>query len=148
MSLKDIVIQDQIQAMKNRETAKLSILRMLSAAIKNEEIAQGGELSEEIVQIIISRQIKQLTEASKDFVRGGRQDLAAQAKGEIDILQTYLPEQMNDEELKAVVKKVLIDNDLTEAGQMGRAMGLVMKEIKGKADGNKVKQLVNELLTV
>ena len=148
MSLKDIVIQDQIQAMKNRETAKLSILRMLSAAIKNEEIAQGGELSEEIVQIIISRQIKQLTEASKDFVRGGRQDLAAQAQGEIDILQTYLPEQMNDEELKAVVKKVLIDNDLTEAGQMGRAMGLVMKEIKGKADGNKVKQLVNELLTV
>ncbi len=148
MSLKDIVIQDQIQAMKNRETAKLSILRMLSAAIKNEEIAQGGELSEEIVQIIISRQIKQLTEASKDFVRGGRQDLAVQAQGEIDILQTYLPEQMNDEELKAVVKKVLIDNDLTEAGQMGRAMGLVMKEIKGKADGNKVKQLVNELLTV
>lgn len=148
MSLKDIVIQDQIQAMKNRETAKLSILRMLSAAIKNEEIAQGGELSEEIVQIIISRQIKQLTEASKDFVRGGRQDLAAHAQGEIDILQTYLPEQMNDEELKAVVKKVLIDNDLTEAGQMGRAMGLVMKEIKGKADGNKVKQLVNELLTV
>jgi len=146
-ALKDTITADQTQAMKDRDEIKLSVLRMLSAAIKNEEIAQQGkELSEEAVQEVVVRQAKQLTESIKDFARGGREDLVAKTQGEVDILQTYLPEQMSEEELKNIVQKVLADNDLNEVSQMGQAMGMVMKAVKGQADGNTVKELVSELL--
>ena len=147
LKLKEAIIVDQIQAMKNKNAKKLSVLRMLLAAIKNEEIAKGKDLTDEEVQSIVIHQAKQLSEAIKDFIKGGRKDLIDKNQSEIDVLQTYLPKQMSEEELKQIVKKVLTDNNLIEVNQIGQAMNMVMKEVKGKANGNLVKDLVEGMLS-
>lgn len=147
-SLKEEITQDQMKAMKAGRVAELSILRILSAAIKNEEIAKQGELEDVAVQAVISRQVKQLSDALQDFEKGNRADLAEQAQKEIRYLQKYLPAQMNGAEVEVVVKQVIAQNNFQAGQDIGRAMGLVMKELKGKADGNLVRELVEKNLQV
>jgi uncharacterized protein YqeY len=143
MSLREQIQSAQITAMKERNEEKLSILRILWSAIRNAEIDKKENLTDVEIQEAVSRLVKQQKDALQDFTAGGRQDLADKAQKEITLLQAYLPQQLTDEELKEIVKKVISENNLTEAG---RAVGVIMKEVKGRADGNKVKLLVEEIL--
>lgn len=146
-SLKEQIKNEQIAALKNREEEKLSVLRFLNSAIKNAEIEKQKELSDAEVQEVIARQVKQFQDALKDFEKGGRADLVENTNREINLLKNYLPAQLSAEESETVVKKILTDNGLLENKDVGKAMGLVMKELKGKADGNLVRQLVEKILT-
>ena len=148
MSLRN-EIQDKIHmAMKAGDAKKLAVLRLLKSAIKNEEIQLQKELSDEQVQSVAARQVKQLAEALKDFEAGGRQDLVTQTKEEIEIMSVYLPEQMSDSELSVIVDKAIESTNSKTQQDVGKVMGLVMKEAKGKADGNKVREIVSKKLTV
>lgn len=146
-SLREQIRQEQTEALKNREEVKLSVLRFLNSAIKNTEIEKRKELSDAEVQEVIARQVKQLQDALKDFEKGGRADLVENTNREISLLKNYLPAQLSPEEAERAVKKILTDNGLLENKDVGKAMGLAMKELKGKADGNLVRQLVEKILT-
>ena len=146
MALRDDIQSAQTTAMKARQTETLSTLRMLWSAIRNEEINLRQELTDEEVIGVVSRQIKQLRDSATDFVKGGRNDLAEKANTEIKLLETYLPAQMSDDELESVTKKIIADMSAKGAGDVGKVMGNVMKQVKGKADGNRVRNIVTRLL--
>ena len=144
MSLKEDIILAQQAAMKSGEKEKLSILRMVTAAIKNAEIESGEELGDDKVQGVIKKQVKQLGDALKDFEKGGRDDLIKNTKSEIEMLSVYLPAELSDEELTTKVQAVI--DGLGEGVNMGQAMGAVMKELKGQADGGRVREVVEKLM--
>jgi len=146
MTLRSEIQEKQYDAMKQGDADQLAVMRLLMSAIKNEEIELKKELNDEQVQTIVSRQVKQLLDAIKDFESGGRTDLVEKTKKEIEVLQKYLPEQLSEEELIAVVDKTI--EQLSAGPQdIGKVMGMVMKEVKGKADGNKVRELVSKKLS-
>ena len=147
MPLREQIQSAQKEALKDRDAERLSTLRMLWSAIRTEEINQQRELAEAEIVAVVSRQIKQAQDALQDFERGARQDLIQKAQLEIDLLRGYLPAQLSDEALLAVVDKILGSASFTGAPDIGRVMGLVMKEVKGQADGSRVRALVAKKLS-
>ena len=146
MSLVQQIDNDRLAAMKAREVLKLSTLRMLSAEIKNAQIAKQAELTDEEVQKVLRTAKKKRIEASEAFIKANRTDSAAKENEELIIIEAYLPEQMSNEELVKIVTKVLSDANLVEMSQFGQAMSAVMKEVAGKADGQVVQAKVKEFL--
>ena len=146
MSLREEIQSAQKLAMKERKEQELSTLRLLWSQIQNTEIETKKELNDEETQKIVASQVKQLRDSSVEFEKGGRADLATGVNVEITLLEKYLPKQLGDDELKTVVEKVLADNNITEISQMGQAMGMVMKSVQGRADGNRVKEMVLAVL--
>jgi len=144
MSLRQEISSAQTEALKAKDEKKLSILRMLWSAIRNLEIDKKTELGDEEIQTVVVSQVKQLNDALKDFEKGARVDLTNKAKYEIGVLQKYLPTQLSDEELKNIVLKIIA---VAPVKEIGRIMGSVMKEVKGQADGNRVKNTVTQLLS-
>lgn len=146
MSLKNDILAGLVVAMKERKTEEVSILRMVVSAIKNKEIEKQSGLSDDEVENVINHQVKQLKDALGDFERGSRDDLVKKTRFEIDFLSQYLPAQLSDEELKVKINKIIVSIDPKEEVNLGQAMGIVMKELKGQADGNSVRKIVTELL--
>ena len=144
MSLRNEIQEKMYTAMKSGDAKNLAVLRLIKSAIKNEEIQLQKELSDEEVQSVVARQVKQLSDAAKDFEAGGRQDLVEQAKEEIQLMSIYLPEQMSDSELLSIVDKVIETTGAKTQSEVGKVMGLVMKQAKGKADGTKVREIVSK----
>jgi len=144
--LRTKISADQLQAMKDKDEGRLSILRILSSALKNAEIDKQQPLDDSEIQAVLLRQVKQLQDSVVDFKRGGREDLVLQVEKEIAYLQVYLPKQLSKEEIEIMVKQILERENLLGAPDVGKTMGLVMKELKGKADGNVVREVVNQIL--
>ncbi len=142
MTLVQTILEAQKEAMKKKDVETLSILRVLSSAIKNEQIEKQRELADIEAQQVITRQVKQLKDALNDFEKAQRTDLIEKTKKEVELLSAYLPQQLSDEELKAIIVRVIEANQATEPGRM---MGPVMKEIAGRADGNRVKAMLETL---
>ncbi len=147
MSLRNDIAQAQTKALKEKEQDRLSVLRMLMAGVKNGEIEKKRELEDEEVEKIVAVQIKQQNDAIKDFSSAGRDDLVKKAEAEIEIMKEFVPEQMSDEELKSVVEGVIKETGASGAQEMGKVMGVVMKQVQGKADGNRVKEMAIQLLS-
>jgi len=148
MSLRAELIKQQTEALKAKEELRLSVLRMLWAAVKNSEIDKKEELTDQEIEQIVARQIKQSKDAIKDFSSAGRTDLVTKNEAEIKILENYLPEMMNENELLDLIKKTITELNVSQPGDVGKVMGVVMKKTAGKADGNRVRDLVSQLLSV
>jgi hypothetical protein len=148
MPLKDQISSDIKTAMKAKDAAKLSTLRMLQSALTNKEIEAGKALADADVQAVVKSQIKQLKDAADVFEKGGRADMAASSKSEVAVLEAYLPAQMPDEELTKIVKEAVAASGATSKADAGRAMGSAMKAVAGRADGARVKVIVESLLAV
>ena len=149
MTLREQIIADLKDAMRSGNTSKRDTLRMLDSSIKNFEIAKRKRetgLDEEEVLDVISRSVKQHIDSIKQFEEGGRPELAEQEKVELEILQSYLPEQMSQEEVMVVVEQVVDRLGATSMGEMGKVMGSVMAELRGRVDGNIVRELVTKKL--
>jgi len=142
MSLKDQLIEDMKQAMRARDAFKLGVIRFVLADIKNLEIDKGPQDDESTLKLIQS-QVKKMKEAIIDFARGKRDDLVEEEEKKIAILQTYLPQQMSEEDLMNVVKDVVNKSSSREIGPL---TGMVLKEVKGKADGNRVGAAIRQHL--
>jgi uncharacterized protein YqeY len=146
MELKDKIDSDCKTALKSGEKLKVSTLRMILAEVKNAEIAKRGNLSEEELLAVVTREAKKRNESIEEFGKGGREDLVAKESEELAIIQAYLPEQMSDDEVRSILEETIKEVGATSTGDLGKVMAKLMPKIKGKADGKKVNQMVREML--
>ncbi len=145
----DTLTTDLKQAMRDRDKVKLSTLRLLITDIKNTAVEQrvdASELSDEKIVETVSRQLKRRVEAAKEYRNAGRDDLAESEETEAKILEAYMPPQMGEDEVRAIVKEVVGSVGAQGPGDMGKVMGQVMPRVKGKADGSMVNRVVKEEL--
>jgi uncharacterized protein YqeY len=147
VSLLEQLDQDMKSALKNKEKAKLSTIRMLRASIKKVEIDKKHQLSDDEVLEVIAREIKQRRDSLNEYEKAGREDLAQKEREEIEILESYLPEQLSEEELRALVQQVIQEVGASSKADMGKVMGAIMPKVKGRADGRLVNRLVQEALS-
>lgn len=146
MSLLTTLNDDIKTAMKSKDKDTLSILRMLKAAIQNEQIKAGRDLDGEEELTVLSREMKQRRDSLSEFEKAGRDDLADKVKIEITIVEKYMPKQLSEEEIRQIVQTAIDQTGATSPKEFGKVMGAVMPEVKGKADGNQVNAIVKELL--
>ncbi len=148
MSLIEQITSDMKTAMKAKDSATLSTLRLLRSAVKNKEIDAQKELTDDEVLAVVKTSAKQLKDSISSFVDGGREDLAEPTKIELALLEKYLPEQMSDEDLQKIVKEAVEASGAESKSDMGKAMGAAVKAVAGRADGSRVKEMVGKLLPV
>jgi len=145
--LQEKLTQDLKESMKSGDSMKVAVLRMLSASLKNRQIEKGkdAELSEDEVVQILMRESKKRKEAVEAFKKGGRPELAEKEQSELAIIEVYLPKQMSRDEVAAAVEKILAG--LPDKSNQGLVMKAVMGELKGKADGRMISEVVKEKLS-
>ena len=148
MSLKDKLTEDMKQAMKDKEAGKLrlSVIRMVRAAIKIVEIDTKAELAEEDVIAIVAKEVKMRRDSMEEFKKGQRDDLVAQLEQEIEVLLPYLPQQLTEAEVREIVTEAVAIAGATSSKDMGKVMAVLMPKVKGRADGKLVNNIVRELL--
>ncbi|OIO18498.1 MAG: hypothetical protein AUJ23_03585 [Candidatus Magasanikbacteria bacterium CG1_02_32_51] len=147
MALIDTIKQNQLEARKNQNKERLSIIQVVLSALKNESIAKQKELSDEEVIVVLQRQVKQSNDAMKDFITGKRQDLVDQTIKEIAVLSEFLPAQMSQSDVEKEVQKIIAEFGEVGPNDFGKVMGIAMSKLKGKADGNIVGATVKKSLT-
>lgn len=147
MLILDHINQDMKQAMKDKETLKLSVIRMLKSSLKNEEINLGRPLNEEEELSILSRELKMRQDSLQEFENAGRTDLADKTRLEIDIVKSYLPVQLSADELRDIIREAVSASGATSKKDMGKVMAVLMPKVKGRADGKLVNQFVSEMLS-
>lgn len=146
MSLKDRLMADMKTAMKARQKEKLTVIRSMRSAIRQAEIDGKTELNDDGVISIISKELKMRQDSLAEFQKGGRDDLVAKTKEEIAVIMPYLPEQLSEDAIKALVKDAVTKTGASSPKDMGKIMKLLMPEVKGKADGKLVNSIVREML--
>lgn len=150
MSIKEQIFEDLKTAMKAKEQDRLRVLRSLKAKLMEKEIEErtGGEaqLSDESALQVLTKAAKQRKESIDQFEQGGREDLAANERMELEIIEAYLPEMMSEDEVRKIVKEKISAMGATGPQDMGKVMGPLMGQLKGKADGSLVSKLVKEEL--
>lgn len=147
MTLKEQVQKDFIEAMKARQEDRKNALSMLKAAIMRWETdGEKKEATDEAVLSVIQKEVKQRKDAAEGFRSGGKEDMALKEEAEMKVLMAYLPEQMGEDEVRAVVSETLAAAGISTKAEMGKAMGLVMGKLKGKADGGVINKVVASLL--
>ena len=144
-------LQEQLKAsMLARTAEKTSVLRMLISAITYYEIQKGGAgyvATEEDVMSVIQKEAKQRKDSIEEYKKANRQDLVDKEQSELNLLQTYLPKQMNVEEITALVKKAIEQTGAITIQDFGKVMGILVPQTKGKADGATVSRIVREKLS-
>jgi uncharacterized protein YqeY len=146
MTLHERIEHDYLVAFKAHEQSKVNLLRMMKAAMKNAEIELRVEtLNDEQAIAVLSREAKRRRESADAFTKGGRQDLATQELAECDLIHTYLPAQLGDDELNTIVTATIAELQATPK-EFGKVMSAVMAKVKGQADGNRVSAAVRNVL--
>ncbi|RJQ36110.1 GatB/YqeY domain-containing protein [Candidatus Microgenomates bacterium] len=144
-------LQEELKAsMLARNELKTSVLRMLLSAVGYYEINKGGagyQATDEDVLAVIQKEAKQRKDSIEQFNDAGRQDLSAKEEKELAILQTYLPQQMSEEEIRKLIKEAIAQTGATSIAEIGKIMGALMPKVKGKADGSLVSKIVKEELS-
>ncbi len=146
MSLQDRLREDLKVALKQRDTGRLSIVRVLLAECKNAEIAKQCALDDSGVIDVLAREARRRKESIDAFRAGNRPDLVVEEEAALGVITGYLPEQMSRDELVAVVREVVAEVQPTGPGDKGRVMSQLMPKVKGKASGKDVNDIVVELL--
>jgi hypothetical protein len=147
MSLNEKLLDDLKEAMKTKNAARLSCLRMLKAALKNKQVEKGESLDDREFQAVVSSMVRKNRESIEEFAKAGRLDLAQKESAEIEILHEYLPEQLTQEQIKEVVKQVISDVGASGSKDLGRVMKSAMERLAGKAQGKDVNQAAKKLLS-
>jgi len=134
-------------AMKEKDTETRNVIRNLNAAIKQVEIDEQKELAAQDVVAIISKQVKMLRESIDEKREAGRDDLAAEDEAQLEVMERFLPEQMSEEEIETLVKGVIEKTGASTMSDMGKVMGALMPQVKGRADGKLVNDIVRKHLS-
>jgi len=145
--LKQKLMDNLKQAMRGRDKVRLSVIRLVMAAIKNAEIARQAALEDTDILGIIAKEVRQRRESIEAFKQGNRHDLVAQEEAELAILNEYLPQQMTREEIIAAARRVIEEVGAQGPGDKGRVMPKLIAQLKGKADGREINAVVTELLS-
>ena len=147
MTVKARITEDMKSAMRAHETARLSALRLLLAAIKQKEVDEQVEPTDGMVSGVIAKLVKQRRDSVEQYLKADRKDLADKEQFEIDVLSVYMPKQMSDEEIRVVVDEAIAAVGATGMAAMGKVMGIVKGKCAGKADMGRVSALVKAALT-
>lgn len=146
MTLKERLREDVKEAMKAKETLRLSTLRLLNSAIKNKEIDTRKELDDAGVMDIMATAVKQRRDSIEQYSKAGRTDLADQESAELAIIQAYMPEQLGQEQIDALVRETAAEVGAEGPKDMGKLMKALMPKVKGRADGKVVGEVVKAVL--
>ena len=146
MSLKKRLETDAKTALKSKDRVRLGLIRVVRAQVKNAEIAKKHELSEEETIEVVVSVVKARRESLDYAVKGNRSDLVLQAEQELQILADYLPQQLSEKEVQDIVQRAIRETGAESPKDMGRVMGIIMPQVKGRADGKLVNNLVRQYL--
>ncbi len=146
MTLSEKINNDLKEAMKNKDTFKLGVIRMVKGAMQLAKKSPREELTDDDVINVLSKQIKMRKEAIEQFEKAGREDLVEQNKKEVEILSSYMPEALSDEELNKILDKVFDEVKPTSQKDMGLIMKTITPLVKGRADMSLVSKLIKERL--
>lgn len=146
MTIKTRLEEDLKKAMRSHEDERRDTLRSLLAAVKQEEVDTRQNAGDEMVQAVLRKQAKQRHETISDAERAGRQDMVEEARAELAIIEEYLPDRMDREEIRAHAQQVIDELGVTDMRGMGQVMGALMPRLQDRADGREVSAVVRELL--
>lgn len=144
--LKDRIQADLLEATRRQDVITRETLRMLRSAIRYAEVERGHQLDEAEIYEVIARQIRQRRESIAEFEKGGREDLAARERSELEVLERYLPAQLTREEIVKLARQVIEEVGASGPRDVGKVMGRLMPRVRGRADGRLVNAVVQELL--
>ncbi len=147
MSLKEVLAADLKTAMKEKDLIRKNTVQMVRSAILQFEKDNLKELDEDGVLEIIAKELKKRKDVLPEYEKSGREDLISDIKKEIEVLLAYLPEQLTDDELKEIVENAIKEVGATSMKDMGKIMGKVMPETKGRADGKRINEIVKQILS-
>jgi len=147
MTIKEQLEKDFLTFYKAHDEAKTSILRLLKNAIKNAEIAKKDTLSDDEIIKVLQKEMKQRLEAITEYEKASRSELADKEKFESEVIKSYLPAQMGQEELTKIIEDTLEELSVHEMKDMGKAIGAVMAKVGSKTDGSTVSRLIKEIIT-
>ena len=146
MSLLEQLTSDMKEAMKAKDKVTLGVVRMVKASVSNEQTKLGHDLTADEELAVLSREMKQRVEEMESYKDADRADLAEEIQGQIDVLKRYMPAQMSEEEVVAIVKETIAEVGASSKADLGKVMGALMPKVKGKADGKLVNTTVQSLL--
>jgi uncharacterized protein len=147
VELKARLAEDYRAALRSGDKLKVSVIRLLTALIKNREVEKRGPLTDAEVMQAISSSCKQRQDSIEQYHQGGRQDLADKETAELHILQSYMPQPFTAEELEELVRAAIQEAQAASPKEMGKVMTLLMPKVTGRADGKVVSALVREMLS-
>jgi len=141
-------IQDDVKdAMRSKDKDRLGTLRLITAAIKQKEVDERIDMDDAAVIAVLEKMVKQRKDSISQYTQAGREDLAAKEQTELDLIQTYLPEQMSEAELEALIARAVADTGASSMQDMGKLMGVIKPQVAGKADMGLVSKLVKAKLS-
>ncbi len=138
--------KDMIEAMKNKDKDKLTVIRMVKASLKQEQIDHKKEINDDLLIDVVNKQIKMRKDSITEFEKGNRQDLIDKTKSEINVLLEYLPEQLSKDEVISIIDKIFAEVKPEGPKDMGKVMGMAQGQLKGKADMKEVSTIIREKL--
>lgn len=138
--------KDMIEAMKDKEKEKLTVIRMVKASLKQEQIDHKKEINDDLLIDVVNKQIKMRKDSITEFEKGGREDLVEQTQNEIGILMKYLPEQLSSEEVNKVINEIFAEVKPESQKDMGKVMKIATERLKGKADMKEVSTIIKDKL--
>lgn len=143
----DTLRKDMFEASKAKDIGRADILKMAMASIKNQEVEIQRDLDDDEVIAVLRKESKKIADSIEQFKRMGRDDLLEKEQYQFEVLESYLPQLMSRDDIEAVVEKKVADLGVSSVTEMGKVMGVVMNELKGKADGGLVKDIVQKVLS-
>ncbi len=144
--MREKILNDLKEAMKNKDKERLTVIRMIKGAMQMEELKLKRECNDDEIIGIIAKQIKTRKESIAEFTKAGREDLVEQTQKEIDLLTTYMPEQLSEEEVLKEIDKAFQEVNPSSMKDMGKLMGLLTPTLKGKTDMSMVSKIIREKL--
>ena len=147
MSIKQTISEDMKTFMRAKDTARLGAVRLLHASIKQKEVDERIELSDDQVLTVIQKMLKQRKDSIEAYQKANRQDLIDQEQLEIDVLTKYMPEPLTDGEVRTMIDEVIAEVNATDMKDMGKVVGVLKSKIAGRADMGQVSKTVREKLT-
>ncbi|HPJ13674.1 MAG TPA: GatB/YqeY domain-containing protein [Spirochaetota bacterium] len=147
MSLFNKIESDLQDSLKKGDELRLSVLRMLKSDVMYEKNKTGKDLPEEKILETVSRAAKRRKESITEFDKAGRTDLSDKEKSELLIIEEYLPKQLTESEISDIVEEFILKNGKPQSSESGRFIGMIMKELKGRADGSLVKEIVSKKIS-
>lgn len=147
MALSDRIQQEMVIATKARDKERLSALRMIRSALQNRQIEKRGELTDQEVIGVLSSLVKKSKESIEQFQKGNRPDLVEKEQRELEVILSFMPQQMSEEQLRVELKKIIEDLGAKGPKDLGTVMKTAMERLKGRVDGRLVNQVAKELLS-
>lgn len=146
MDLKSQIDKDFLEAYKSSQSEVVSVLRLVKSALKNLEIAEKRELTDQDVIRTLKKEVKQRLDSAEEYDKAGRTDLAQKERSEIQVIKKYLPKELTDVEMNRLVDEAILQSDAHELKDMGKLISLVMQKSEGAADGARLASIIRSKL--